>query len=379
MSLFIFLLLIPSLLFGEVCYKCHPRKKFQGSFIHAPIKKKGCYTCHNPHVSRYKALLKEKTPDICYSCHKKIERKIKTHFYIHKPVKESNCFSCHKPHSSSYAHLLKEKIPDLCFSCHKSMEEYTKEHDPFKKGHCLICHDPHASKDYNLTKVEDPDACLSCHKDTKESREKHYGYSLRKIKCLGCHNPHGGEKGFVRRYIHNPFKKDCDTCHKSREKGPELCFRCHEDIRGKFYTNHSHLLGGQKNSCLNCHNAHASSEKSLISGKQKHLCLTCHKYTYLKREKYLYAHPKWDRCTDCHDPHGSSRLAMMYKDGNQLCAKCHETQGKFTHPIGPRVRDPRNGQEITCVTCHDPMGADFKYELKLSGERELCIQCHKSY
>jgi predicted CXXCH cytochrome family protein len=70
---------------------------------------------------------------------------------------------------------------------------------------------------------------------------------------------------------------------------------------------------------------------------------------------------------------------MLKDGGNKTCSRCHETQGKFTHPIGEKVLDPRSGQMVACVSCHNPMGTDFRYNLKLSGTKDLCIQCHRTY
>jgi len=70
---------------------------------------------------------------------------------------------------------------------------------------------------------------------------------------------------------------------------------------------------------------------------------------------------------------------MLRDKEMKLCGSCHKRHINFTHPIGEKVRDPRNGQATSCMTCHDPMGVDYKYLLRLSGERELCIECHKGY
>jgi len=44
--------------------------------------------------------------------------------------------------------------------------------------------------------------------------------------------------------------------------------------------------------------------------------------------------------------------------------------------VGEDRLDPRNGQPITCVTCHDPHGTEFSYTLRGDQSRGLCVECH---
>ena len=384
LPLFIALSLLPFAAYGGTasCFKCHKKAEFQKAVVHKPVKGGECASCHSPHVSRYSGLLNQPVPRLCYSCHRKQKALFSKGRFLHSPVKKGECLKCHNPHSSASKGLLKKSLPGQCYMCHKGVSrKFAHTHVPFRKGRCLACHDPHGSSDYRLLKGGDPGICLRCHKDSPSLKRVHLGYSLKGIQCLSCHSPHGSSrKALVRESLHEPFaQRECGECHDRKDKGPGLCFQCHDEMESAFYTNHNHLLAGVGNPCVSCHSPHASDGKALLVGKEGYLCQRCHGYTYERIEEALYVHPKWDRCTDCHSPHGSNKLAMLHEDENRLCARCHETQGKFTHPVGEKFRDPRNGQPITCVTCHDPMGTMFKYNLKRSGDRDLCIQCHKSY
>ncbi|BCO10280.1 hypothetical protein GF1_26560 [Desulfolithobacter dissulfuricans] len=70
---------------------------------------------------------------------------------------------------------------------------------------------------------------------------------------------------------------------------------------------------------------------------------------------------------------------MLRGNGNDVCVQCHEDQGKFTHPVGPEVLDSHTGQMVTCVSCHNPMGTEYKYHLIEEGKKALCVLCHKTY
>ena len=38
--------------------------------------------------------------------------------------------------------------------------------------------------------------------------------------------------------------------------------------------------------------------------------------------------------------------------------------------------DPRNGQPMTCLSCHNPHGTQYVAMLVASPSRALCVQCH---
>ena len=129
---------------------------------------------------------------------------------------------------------------------------------------------------------------------------------------------------------------------------------------------------------MNCHSPHAGDTKTLLKQKQTTVCRECHDDTFKRHEDTLYEHKATaKRCNVCHAVHGNDQVALLKGDGNKVCLPCHPTQGQFSHPVGEDVVDPRNNQMTTCVSCHNPHGTNYKGELKLSGQQELCVQCHR--
>jgi predicted CXXCH cytochrome family protein len=65
--------------------------------------------------------------------------------------------------------------------------------------------------------------------------------------------------------------------------------------------------------------------------------------------------------------------------GVETCSteRCHPTQGRFTHPVGKDIIDPRSGSSLDCSTCHNPMGSPEEYILRDGKDRDLCIKCHQ--
>jgi DmsE family decaheme c-type cytochrome len=104
----------------EKCFSCHSQQRaesFQRS--HHPVRegKVVCSDCHNVHGSPGPKLVKEFTiNETCYNCH---AEKRGPYLWEHQPVRES-CDNCHTPHGSSQAAMLTERMPYLCSSCHSA-------------------------------------------------------------------------------------------------------------------------------------------------------------------------------------------------------------------------------------------------------------------
>lgn len=366
--------------YGEcesTCFTCHEKAAFEGPVVHRPLFADQCNACHNPHVAKHKGLLQEQQPEICFSCHTD-ESTSFTSGIVHKPVSEGKCLSCHSPHTSNTKGLLIKKATDLCFSCHESIStEYKYSHQPFRKGDCSACHEPHNSENMLLLKNESDDLCVKCH--TKSSvKNAHRNFPSEVRNCLSCHHPHGSSrKALVRNELHQPYEdKECDTCHAEGKISSQTCLECHEEITEQFQKTHSHMLYGRQNSCAICHSPHAGNTTKLLRGNLAGACRSCHEYTFQRHTEKLYTHNQVGECHKCHALHGADSPAMLAGDGNTICEQCHATQGQFTHPIGDKVLDPRTKMPMSCVTCHDPKGTDYKYQLKLSGQKALCVQCH---
>jgi len=369
--------------FAAICFQCHSKEAFSGKFKHAPVADGDCQECHNPHVSKYKGLLAKEKTELCYGCHDELKKTLQSGKIIHKPFAEGNCLACHDPHSSSKKGLIKQvKGTVVCFDCHEALKKKNKsEHRPFAEGNCQACHDPHAAGRIQLI-IDEPDQlCVSCHSSVIEAAHKKLPYKVKKEGCLTCHNPHGSDRpSLVRNILHPPYEEGCGECHLDGSPvDEEKCLECHDEIGEKLNSIHGHQTSKSGNGCINCHSPHASDSEKMLRNRQSQVCRKCHSDTWAGFIDKPYKHPDNEVCSNCHGIHGSNQLALLKSDGNQTCNNCHEKQGTFTHPVGPGVLDPRNGQIMTCVTCHYPHGTIYKSNLKLSGSMELCIQCHKNY
>jgi DmsE family decaheme c-type cytochrome len=103
---------------ADKCFTCHTEQRAQ-SFqrSHHPVREGEviCSDCHAVHGSNGPKLVKEFTiNETCYNCH---AEKRGPMLWEHEPVRE-NCDNCHNPHGTSQAALLTERMPFLCSSCH---------------------------------------------------------------------------------------------------------------------------------------------------------------------------------------------------------------------------------------------------------------------
>ena len=378
---------------GRDCLECHQPMQLQIELPvpHEPVAKGECTGCHAVHAARYPKLLNKRERSLCFTCHE--EQKLSfMAASIHTPVRQGQCTVCHEVHGSEHASLLVAEGSELCFGCHEDKRELAASvsaHEPFKKGECSACHDPHASATPAQLKAPGSALCQSCHDaSTPAMIGAHHGFSMATAECTQCHDPHSGQgRGLMLAVRHEPFATgDCAQCHLENPGGAallvatggQLCWKCHQDYpRAKDTVIHEPVALG---SCEACHSPHASSHAGLLRFGPDKLCADCHADMDTRRAKARSAHPLRSKdvsCLSCHQPHSSREEHLLSSGGIRTCMPCHPTE-RHGHPLGEDHLDPRTGSRITCVTCHDPHGTDFPYQLRGDQSRGLCLECHSN-
>ncbi len=240
---------------NKLCQKCHaPGCKAGDVSISSIVKDMDCTGCHSGHASEEKGLLGP---------------------YGHTVFLAKNCQECHNPIAEGGKMTTRIKSKELCLSCHKQNDAKIKYietdlHVKDAKNPCGICHDNHASGKKNLTKDESR-ICLKCHEAT-EKRTALMEKTLKSIKCVPVKERQCFE-------CHIPMHSDLPL--NFRGDGIEMCARCHE-------TQHkiTHPLGidvidprdGGPLTCLSCHSMHAARTGFLLThDSNRALCIQCHK------------------------------------------------------------------------------------------------------
>ncbi|MEW6746470.1 MAG: cytochrome c3 family protein [Planctomycetota bacterium] len=374
-----------------LCTKCHEemRELMARPVSHEPAREGNCTSCHSPHAARYPHMLNKRVRALCSSCHKDAILGFMTGG-VHQPVRQGECDKCHDAHGSDHEGLLRAAGNELCFGCHadkKSALESPTRHAPFVDGDCSDCHRPHNSPHAGLLTSEAGSLCAECHDAADEAfSEAHHQIPVAGSACIECHEPHAsaGPKLF-RKVAHQPFADgECGECHLLdsgtprlvKATGGALCLNCHDGYpRSDDTVAHAPVKEGN---CSACHNPHASDRASLLVSDSRSICIRCHTEVEKRFASSRTSHPRsvqGGSCMICHAAHSSKEPALLKAGAIRTCLPCHEMQ-RHGHPLGADRIDPRTGQGITCVTCHDPHGTDFPYQLRGDQSRGLCLECH---
>ena len=360
--------------------KCHVTMG-NDKAVHNPVKEGMCTTCHQAAVDPLKKAkhpgnlvitLVQPVADLCAMCHEpKNKKKI-----VHAPIQGGDCTSCHDPHQSPNKGMLKDTLPKICFQCHPdSMVKHAVMHPPVAGGDCSGCHDNHQS-DFPKRLVKEGNAlCFLCHPDKEEGlKSRKVVHHPVKQSCTQCHNPHGSSSKAM---LTAPV--------------PELCSKCHPNevaLRQRSVTKHAPMA--DQKSCRNCHDPHFSDQPRLLITSQMALCLGCHDKdletskgkimnmkAFLGANKNTHGPLKSSDCVSCHDPHGSDYWRILvkyypadfytsYSEGKYaLCFSCHD-KAAFAERITTASTGFRNGElnlhfvhvnkinkGRTCRACHD--------------------------
>ncbi|MEI6703673.1 MAG: cytochrome c3 family protein [Deltaproteobacteria bacterium] len=183
----------------DLCVACHApigKKLASAKVPHKPLSQEGgCSSCHSAHYSANKRLLPFDEMPTCLNCHDKdnlgtpplrnIKKDLDGKKFLHGPIKKGECATCHDPHCSDNFRMLrgsypaqlyvpyKEGIYGACISCHdKNMLRFaeTSIYTKFRNGKrnlhyvhvvnsrksrtCRICHQAHASNGEKLIDKE---------------------------------------------------------------------------------------------------------------------------------------------------------------------------------------------------------------------------------
>jgi len=274
-----------------LCFKCHKKDQFKGSFVHGPFAAGACITCHDPHGGSVPGMLRITGQQMCLECHTSMSTRFVNARFRHEAA-SSECVDCHSPHLSNQRYMLTSAVPDLCGKCHektlRDQQTAVVKHSPVTEDlACMNCHDPHAAQESNLLLSDGLDICMKCH-DKPVKTEKQEVADMKKLlaanpylhdpiqnrDCSACHNPHGSPyfQLLTNQYSQNFYAPFFISNY-------DLCFRCHDAglATEEHTTSATKFRDGDRNlhfvhvnrashgrTCRSCHEAHASTTPQLI-------------------------------------------------------------------------------------------------------------------
>jgi DmsE family decaheme c-type cytochrome len=252
-----------------------------------------CRMCHEAAVTAFESTPHAGIAASCASCHGDTTAHLQSNMEkgVPGPI-------------TSFKTLKAAEASAACLSCHQnkgSQKHWTGSMHDSHDVSCVSCHNPHpkagAPKTNALLRAPQQQLCTTCHLQKKAAmmRSGHMPLREGKLECSSCHNPHG-----------TPYEKSLLQVSANQN-----CYSCHADKRGPFLWEHAPV----RESCLNCHDAHGSTQDKLLKVKVPLLCQQCHQTSSHPGPAY---------------PAGS-RYAF-----NQGCLHCHVAIHGSTHPSGNR-------------------------------------------
>ena len=283
--------------------------------------------------------------------------------------------------SSAFAEPENPKLRnEKCLKCH-GKENYTKK-DVYGDPREL-----HVNTDKFKQSVHGGRDCVNCHTDI--IKIKHRKGIDRKVGCVRCHtdlweeaqkagNGENARLGKVAEQIESymgsmharPNIDDqsrtnatCYNCHDAhytapideqigingRENIPNICGKCHADVRDTYLTSvhGNEVSSGNTDAaiCTDCHSSHGVQEPHDVNGRVSitENCGNCHQenlesYTETHHGKITrLGYGETAKCYDCHGSHGIKRVDeedSKVHNGNRLktCQACHTdaTEGYVT-------------------------------------------------
>lgn len=211
-------------------------------------------------------------------------------------------------------------------------------------------------------------------------------------------------QGYSKSYFHrDESEKVCSKCHDmsvNEVKGVAFeditrsnCYECHKDINSN---EHSHAPSVNW-LCTSCHSGKSgelnqteeANTKYSVPDPIEELCLSCHKKHKEEWANKRFHHEPAEsgRCNRCHNPHSSPSKFYLRKPAWELCTGCHKDKIEGVHIVKTFVRkahpthnvkDPsREGEDLSCVSCHNPHVSNAPSLLQSESAMGLCSRCHK--
>jgi predicted CXXCH cytochrome family protein len=244
------------------CVRCHGQITGTSTIVetdkvHRPVYQIDCTACHNPHLGVRDSFLLEDPVTLCSWCHGILLRGVEN---LHGVFRDKGtCYTCHLPHISDFRPLLKRPQGELCTRCHldaapENRAEAREFHGAVTGGTCTGCHNPHGTNTEKLLKDGRDALCRSCHVGITVGRD---GAALRYL-----HGPVGAGNCTACHELGHRHEREGDVF--LRKKGSRVCSLCHETSTEHVPANYRPKMREVRNDCLACHEAHGADNPFLL-------------------------------------------------------------------------------------------------------------------
>jgi predicted CXXCH cytochrome family protein len=265
-----------------------------------------------------------------------------------------------------------------CEVCHGPGKAHTlaetKRKEAMDTGADVPDYDPNLIISFRGKSPKDvSDNCLKCHsgRDEEHANYRRGEHWRNDVGCTDCHDPHGQPLPPDRPGSQTLL--DSATKHKAdwgalvmlKQSEPQLCLKCHNEMRAQFSMPfRHHVLEGQM-TCSDCHNPHGGFElkQARLATSNDSICVKCHTD---KQGPFAFEHAplKTEGCTACHNPHGSANPRLLKRaDVFQLCLECHTDAHGIGAPNTPSFHNLAQEKWRNCTTCHQAIHGSNSHPL----------------
>lgn len=140
--------------------------------------------------------------EACKQCHTEAAGDVESHPHFAKGVSCDACHGASEKHRAASGHTapdrvaVREQVPPLCGTCHPSERKSyeTSRHGAVlktgeKSAQCATCHGNHSLRSARAIET----SCVRCHASTPAACAAPPKQAA-KVRCAGCHAPHGFSK-----------------------------------------------------------------------------------------------------------------------------------------------------------------------------------------
>lgn len=311
---------------------CHTAPALPGTPQHPPFREGHCLACHEDHATSQTRLLKTTGNAMCLACHTGMNFTTGTQTLAH-PAGGQLCITCHNPHQSGERNLMRSRDGLLiCAQCHADFLKQAaklpyRHHYLDPQTECGSCHYAHRRPEQHYLRENVSETCLTCHDLALRSgnrvlenvaeqihRAPVVHGALAKGSCATCHTPHGSQQPSLLKAGY-----PAGNYETYRPEQYTLCWQCHP--KGLAESSRGEGVTGFRNGEVNLHWLHVSRLKQ---GRACHLCHTAHasQTPHLLRETVQFNQwqaplnykvlPEGGSClTPCHRLREYSRLRAL--------------------------------------------------------------------
>jgi len=203
-----------------------------------------------------------------------------------EPVTGAQCVECHDAEAKTHI------FHGACTTCHTGALAHSQAERPTK-----------VSPGKPATKE-----CLACHK--QDARRTNFAFAEHNRAGVQCSDCHG---------IHTPKVKTTGLAGEKAGTTTALCATCHQDVLARFKLPSHHPVTEGGVACVGCHDPHSGKQTALVGKTEQ--CTKCHQAV---RGPHVFEHPPAaEDCANCHDAHGSPNRNLLTVAQPVLCMQCH--------------------------------------------------------